>query len=225
MPSIGTWKKLQAASGLLFGAFLVMHLACHYSLNLGWETANETLEYFRKIYQQPVFEGVLLLATIVHMMSNTVIIMNRGKVEAKKKVSSELKGHRYSGYFLGFAIFGHVGATRIAPLLLLEDPSQYDYSFVAKVNEIVPMNIFAAYLIVLGMAGGFHLVYGIQSALATLSGSSIAGKPLPFPLKILANLNHVVIISAVLALTGYYYVVDTTTKADLHDKINEKLGI
>lgn len=226
MPSVGTWKKLQATSGLIFGVFLTMHLFSHFALIVGWETAQTNLmQTWRPIYQHPIFEITLLLATALHMVSNTVIIMKRGKLEAKKKVNGELLGHRYSGYFLAFSIFGHVGATRLAPLFLLDDPSQYDYSFVAKANQLFPSSIFAVYLILFGMAGGWHLVYGTRSALATLSGTSVMGKPLPMALKFVANLSHLLVINAVLALMGYYYLVDTTTKAALHDQIFDKIGI
>jgi hypothetical protein len=234
MPSIGSWKKLQAASGLTFGCFLIGHLVCHYSLSFGWDIAIGNLHRFRAVYQHPIVEVGLLLATVLHMVSNTVIILNRGKVDAKVKKdggqepaagSLELKGHRYTGFFLSFAIFGHVGATRIASLFILRDPSEYDYSFLVKANELVPMNVFHTYIALFGMAGGWHLIYGTRSALATLKGSSVFGKPFPLMLKPLALLNHILIISAVLALSGYYYKVDTTSKAVLHDQINKKLGL
>ena len=193
----------------------------------------ENLQTLRKIYQHPVFEAGLLIAILIHMVSNTVIIMNRGKSAGHTKKdgngqkpagTTELQLHRYVGYFLSVSIVGHVGATRLAPMFILEDPSDYDYSFVAKVAEIIPI-FFAGYLGVLGICGGYHLIYGTRSALATLSGSSVIGKPFPGALKVVGVLNLLFVTSAVMALSGFYYVVDTSSKAELHDQINEKLGI
>jgi hypothetical protein len=131
--------------------------------------------------------------------------------------------HRYAGYFLGFSIFGHVGATRVAPLLFLEDLSQYDFSFVANAMQIMPG--FSIYLAVFGILGGWHLIYGTRSALATLSGSSVVVTPFPFVLKFVAMLSHLGIISAVLALSGVFYLVGTRSKAEMHDLIFSKIGI
>jgi hypothetical protein len=134
MVSMGLLKKLSAASGLYFGVFLVLHLVSHYSLLFGLERAMKNMTLFRKVYQNPIFELGLIVALMVHYASNTMIYMHRTKIEAKStklkknddlaakptpsiKGEWELKGHRYSGYFLSLAVLGHVSATRIAPFL------------------------------------------------------------------------------------------------------------
>jgi succinate dehydrogenase/fumarate reductase cytochrome b subunit len=229
MVSVASLKKVSAASGLFFGAFLVLHLISHYTLLFGIDAANDTLRLFRKVYQNPVFEVALLVALLAHMASNTLIYLKRRNADAaafsSKKdgnppapVSLELRGHRLAGYFLAASIFGHVAVTRLAPLWLLEDPSQYDYGFIAHASNLFGA-FFAAYVALLGMAGGWHLIYGTRSALATLKGTSVTGTPFPFALKPVAAISHVLVVNAVLALAGFYSAIDTETKADLHAKV------
>jgi hypothetical protein len=214
MPSINSWKEVQACSGLAIGIFLAMHLMSHYSLIISFERANANLLKFRAIYQHPVFEIGLFLALVLHMASNVQIYCHRqkvkavphkneGKTDAKTKAGAlELKGHRYAGYFLAISMVGHIGSTRIAPRFVLDKPADYDYGFLNAVNDIVPYNLFAIYLSFLGMAGGWHLIYGTLSAVTHLRGSSLLGKPFPFVAKPVAMLNHVLIINAMLALIG-----------------------
>lgn len=237
MPSIVTWKKLNAASGLAFGSFMVLHLSCHASLNLGWERAEKNLHRARIIYQNPAFEILLLVALMVHMVSNVVLYTNRRKIHkavafssstssSKKEAGAkepegtlELKAHRAAGIILSLSIFGHVAATRIAPLLILDDPSEYDYSFVTQANRKFPWNSFSVYLMIFSVAGVWHVIYGTRSAFAILSGGSVHGTRFPMTLKFLSSACQMIMISAVAASTGYYYVIDTETKAALHEKL------
>jgi hypothetical protein len=225
-------KKISAASGLYFGVFLTMHLFSHYSTIFGMDKAMANVLFFRKLYQNPVFEIGLLASLVAHMISNAMVYRYRQKIERRSSVlkknedsktkleppgSLELKGHRYTGYFLSLAIIGHVSATRIVPLFILSDPSQFDYSFATYAQRAIFGPIFGLYLIMLGMAGGWHLLYGTRSAVTTLFfGSSVTGKPFPLVLKPVAAVNHILIINAVLAITGVYYAVDTETKEDLY---------
>lgn len=236
MPSINTWKQLNAASGLAFGSFLVLHLGTFASLSLGWELAETNLHWARTFYQNPVLEILLVAALMVHTTSNYVLYMNRQKIakgaSSKKKVGEkdppgtfELKVHRTAGAILGLSIFGHVASSRVASLLLLDDPSQFDYSFITRANELIPFNIMPVGLLVFSMAGAWHLVYGTRAALTVLFGGSVVGKPFPLPLKFLAMLFHLAMISAVAAVSGYYYVIDTKTKADLHEIMYKGMGM
>jgi succinate dehydrogenase hydrophobic anchor subunit len=237
MPSIATWKQLNAVSGLLFGIFVVLHLGCHASLNLSWEKANANLQHARMIYQHPAFEILLFVVLMVHMASNAVLYTNRQKIHkavafsssttsSKKEAGAkepqgtlELKAHRAAGIILALSVFGHVAATRVAPFFILDDPSEYDYSFVTEANKRFPWNSFSIYLMIFSVAGVWHLIYGARSALAVLSGGSVHGTPFPMTLKFLSSACQLIMISAVAASTGYYYVIDTETKAQLHEKL------
>lgn len=190
---------------------------------------------FRKVYQNPLFEIGLFISLLAHMTSNTMIYLHRQKIEqkasaakkdddAKAKVEPpgyyELKGHRYTGYFLSFAVIGHIFATRILPVFALDDPTQYDYTFLTHAQALFGP-VFGVYLMLFGIAGGWHLIYGTRSAITTLFlGSSVTGKPFPLALKPVALLNHVLIINAVLAVCfGVYYAVDMDTKDDLYKRV------
>lgn len=220
MPSFSTLKKMSAASGLVFGNFLAYHLYCHYSLYLqGLDAANENLVKGRVVYQNPVIEILLLLSVLVHMYSNTSLYLyrkrNSNKDDANKTVPAELKAHRIAGYIMGTSIVGHVFATRMAPLYAFgENASAYNYGFIHTAAGMLGGAIFYIYLAVFAMAGGWHLIYGTRSALATLSGGSVANKPMPIPLKVMALTNHILIILGVLALSGYFYEINFSLKQE-----------
>lgn len=230
MPSIAKLKEIQARSGLHFAFFLILHFICHYSLSLGLDVAHSNLLLFRKLYQHRLFESLLTLSVIGHMYANVALYLKRRQTADKKEGGSEpvagsmeLKAHRIAGYIMGFSIFGHVATTRFGPKHFMDDPSEYDYSFIAKANELLPSNIFLVFLAIFGMAGGWHMIYGIRSAVATFKRESIVGKPFPIALKVLALASHVGIISAVIALGGYYYPIDTESNAEIHDQLYDKL--
>jgi len=235
MPSVATWKRLGAVSGLSFGIFLIFHLISHYSLIVGFETAQDNLLKFRTFYQHPVAETLLFGSLVLHMISNTIIYLKRRKTDAaihKKhedhhlvEPSKELQAHRYAGYVIALFIVGHVFGARVAPLLFLEDPSMFDYSFIVAVNQKLPYNLLATFLLIFGLAAGWHLVYGTTSALAILSGSSIHGKPFPFLLKPLVVFMHLLIFNAVLGLAGYYYVVDMSKNVEAREQYLEDIGL
>ena len=117
-----------------------------------------------------------------------------------------------------FLYFGHVFATRLGAIFFLDDASAFDYKFVGAAYSLAPMNTFPIYLCVFGVAGGWHLVYGSYSALATLSGSTVAGKVVPLTLKVMALASHIAIVSAVMFL-GYYM-----KSIDMSDGENARLN-
>ena len=244
MVSLSAWRKLQAASGLVFGVFQSIHFLSHFSQLRGWDSGLAALHRARTIYHIPLFEAILFAALGLHLVSNTAVYFKRAALEkhgpskkdddGKSKGagtatagsgppgSLELKAHRYAGYVLSTFIFGHVFATRGAALLFLEKPHDYDYSVLTAVSDDIPY-AFTLYLMVFGMAGNWHLVYGVRSALATLTGHSIHFTPFPIPLKVLALTLHVLIVGSVLAVSAYWYAIDRTKGADIYHTIHTKV--
>ena len=227
MPSVATLQKLNAASGLFFGVFLVIHLICHYTLNLSFEDGQRRLQTMRAIYQHPVFEILLATSLFVHFFANINLYLDRNKINSSTKKrpiegSLELQGHRIAGYILSIMIVGHVIATRIGPLIVLDDPRSYDYSFIALAISLIPFKISNLFLILFGCAGGWHLIYGTRAAITTLSGGSVHGKKFPIPLKMLALTNHLLIIGAVLALST---AATTLVMNDEHVLLLQKYGL
>ena len=191
--------------------------------------ANENLIKGRVVYQNFMIEILLLTSVLVHMFSNTMLYLYRKRNDKKDNTTntpSELKAHRIAGYIMGFSILGHVAATRLAPLYILSSPSIYDYGFVHTAAKLLGGTPFYIYLAIFAMAAGWHVVYGTRSALATLSGTSISNKPFPMALKLLALTNHILIILAILALSGYFYPIEIPpAKVEEQDKLFAVMGI
>jgi succinate dehydrogenase/fumarate reductase cytochrome b subunit len=149
--------------------------------------------------------------------------MKGSKKKIAEKVQLGQKVHRITGYILTLLIVGHIGATRFLPLLALEDPSAYDYSFSTQAFNKVG-NVFVFYLVIFGGAGIWHLMYGTWSALGILSGRSVIGKSVPLPLVGLALVSLVALLLGVLAVTGFFYQIEAlVTKGELHEKLDEKI--
>ncbi|KAG7371953.1 hypothetical protein IV203_018095 [Nitzschia inconspicua] len=200
-------KKIQAASGLFMTIFVTIHLVSHFFLNSSYERADSIMMTLRRVYQNPFFEVLFYVAMISHFYANYHTFQSRSKIaklhhknknddrnniHSKNKHTQttdhgeyELKGHRIAGYTLSLLVVAHVIAS-----------------------------LFKLYYIVLGMAGGWHLIYGVRSAMATLRGRSVQGTTFPMPLKLLASISHKLLISAVLALGKYA----TTTEWTEHQK-------
>jgi hypothetical protein len=229
-------KQLNAISGLAFGCFLILHLSTHYFIFAGLGVAKDVQLKLRVIYQHPVFELLTALSLFVHMYTNLVLYWARQKMESSARSKTkgktprsgdqgELTAHRYAGYFLGLSMVGHIGATRVLPMIMLEDPSVFDYTYLTKVIRFFPNYSFAVYLFLLGATGGWHLIYGTRSAIATISGSSVIGKPFPIILKALAMLSHVGILLAVLSLSGCFYVIRfSESQEKWHEILMDTMG-
>lgn len=209
--SVADLKKMSAISGLVFGAFLVLHLISHY-MNVGLEVVQTTLTKFRTPYQNPpICEFVVGLVALTRIQANCSLYFVSSKIKAKNKNEAggkepkgktERSAQRIAGYILGFA-------TRLGALIFLDDASAFDYKYVGTAYSLAPLSSFPIYLCIIGVAGGWHVVYGSYSAEATLSGSSVIGKAMPLPLKVMTTLkvmtmmSNVAVVSTVLSL-GYY---------------------
>jgi hypothetical protein len=192
-----------------------MHLLSHYSLLLGWDQGNKQISRFRVIYHFPAYEIMLATSLITHLAINAYMVIRRRQLggsddQGKKEGglmpagSTERKFHRYAGYVLAASIFGHVYSTRIAGLLFLKNPELYDYTMILISNQHLK-NTLAAFLVFFGMSAIWHFLYGTRLAFAILLDRSIAGKPVPWWLKILAVAMTMLLINAIMAVTGHLY--------------------
>ena len=236
MPSSADLKKVQALSGLFMAIYVVMHLTNHYTLNISYDAADKLMMRFRNIYQNPLFEMTFFGAMAAHYYSNYQIYTRRSKLDTKKKknddanktlkVSPELKAHRYAGYLLSIFVVVHVIAVRLTPLVYFDNAQDFDYTFAAAAIDFFPFHSFTVYYIVLGMAGGWHLIYGTRAALVTLQGKSATGTAFPIPLKMVAAASHLLIVGAVLALGKYYTNIGWSEKTvALHGHFFKSMGM
>jgi hypothetical protein len=75
MPSIATWKQLNAVSALAFGSFVVLALGCHVLTQPLGEGQRESAPCPDDL-PNPAFE-ILLAALMVIMASNAVLYVDR----------------------------------------------------------------------------------------------------------------------------------------------------
>ena len=235
MSSTASLKKIQALSGLFMAIYVAMHLTNHFMLNISYDAADQLMMKFRNVYQNPLFEVAFFAALAAHFYANYQIYTSRSKIASKKKnddakapiaVSAELKAHRYAGYFLSIFVVTHVLAVSVTPLVYFDNAQDFDYSFAAAAIAFFPLHSFTVYYIVLGVAGGWHLVYGVRAAMATLQGKSVMGTAFPIPLRMLAAMSHLLIVGAVLALGKYYTNIEWSEKTvALHNHFFKSMGM
>ena len=155
------WIRIQAASGLAFSLFLVLHLANTMTASGGEETFNAFQGGVRRFYQTVLFEILLVAAPLVtHMVASTVRIVRRRRRGRSEQPVLRTRLHRYSGWFLLAVILGHVAATRLVPLATDTQVRFGDLNF-TTVFYGVP---FAIYYMLLGVSGTYHLLNGLTIA-------------------------------------------------------------
>ena len=157
------WVRVQALSGLTFLVFAALHLANTALAALGPAVYNGFQRTLRPIYQYPAVELALVLAPIVvHIAAGIVRMRQRKGLRAPTALRARV--HRYAGYFLMLFIVGHVGATRLPPLLAGAYP---EFEGVAFTFQFLPL-WFYPYYFALGLAGLLHAAIGTPLALAAL---------------------------------------------------------
>ena len=101
-------KKIQAGSGLLFFAFVALHLINTWLATFGAGAYDSVQVLLRGIYQFAPVEALILSALSLHVVVGVVRIAK----EPKRDLTSRAKWHRYAGFFLAIVIVGHILAVR-----------------------------------------------------------------------------------------------------------------
>ncbi len=153
-------SQVQAISGLLFSIFALVHLSNTALAALGPDLYNGFQSSVRRVYQWPVLELALVATLIVHIASG--VLRMRGRRGSKAKPPLRLRLHRYAAYYLAVFVFGHMAATRLPALLADAPPFFGGVSFSL---HYMPW-FFYPYYALLGIAGLYHLFYGVPTALA-----------------------------------------------------------
>lgn len=154
--------RVQAVSGLLFSLFALVHLTNTAMAVLGVDTYNRYQSAVRGVYQWPVLELLLVATLVIHIVAGVLRIRARRQSKATPRL--RLRLHRYAGYYLALFVFGHMAATRLPALLADAPPFFGGVSFSL---HFIPW-LFYPYYGLLGMAGVYHLLYGIPAAFAAL---------------------------------------------------------
>lgn len=161
--------KLQAVSGLFFATFLILHLSNMVTATFGQSVYDNYMDSVRTYYQFPIIEIVVVgMASLLHIYASLTRGFRRRKTVKTKGMtrtpSFRVRFHRYSGYFIFIAFFGHVLATRSPSLIF---GKEVDMSFLHFSLTVAPW-FFYPYYILLGTSGIYHITNGIISALRAL---------------------------------------------------------
>ena len=154
-------KKVQAASGAIFAAFVAIHLFNTALAAFGLTAYDTFQEAVRGIYQAFVIEVLLLSALMVHVVCGVVrMIKERGR-----PLNTRAKWHRYSGIFLLLFVGGHIMAVR--------GPSWFygiypGFEGLAFSIDFAPYYFFPYYFL-LGVAGFYHALNGLSIGLPRLN--------------------------------------------------------
>lgn len=184
--------RLQAISGLVFAAFLGVHLLALFASAFGPGRYDAVQEASRVVYRSPVYEVLLLLAPLVVHIAAGILRMRRRPDSGARPLPAAVRWHRRSAYFLLVVIFGHIAATRGIAVFGDVDVG---FSAVAFAMWWMP-TFFAIYYTLLGLAGLYHGAYGVVRALA------VFGVPLPGALRLAPRFVVPLVLGGVLAVIG-----------------------
>jgi succinate dehydrogenase/fumarate reductase cytochrome b subunit len=182
-------KPIQAASGLIFAAFLVLHLSNTWLASLGPGPYDGVQAVLRGVYQFAPFEALLLAALSVHAVCGVLRII----IEPKRALSTRARWHRYSGFFLLVFIGGHIFAVRGASWFYGVYPG---FEGLAFSIAAVP-GYFYPYYFLLAVAGLYHGLNGAGIAVSRL------GRPTALSGAALRRITAAGAVLTVLALGGF----------------------
>lgn len=107
---------LQAASGLAFSSFSLIHLGGHFLSPVSFSLSDTALFASRELYQTPSIEILILGSLAVHGSASATRFMLR---KSKISPSTFLNWHRMTGLIAGIFLLPHLIGTRLSPLLCI----------------------------------------------------------------------------------------------------------
>ncbi len=196
-------KQIQAATGLLFAAFLGMHLINTWLATFGPAAYDGVQGVLRQVYQFAPFEALFLAALSVHLVVGVLRIVT----EPKRVLNQRARWHRYAGFFLLVFIAGHITAVRGTSWFYDVYPG---FAGLAFSIDAVP-GYFYPYYFLLGLAGFYHGLNGVSIALGRLN----VRFPLTTPMLARATMAAMVFtLLALGGLGGWYYDVGNVSESD-----------
>lgn len=213
--------RAQAVSGLVFAAFLLLHLVNVMASALGPGLYDAFQVRIRPLYQFPLVEvGVLLVALAVHVGTGIARWRQRPRSRAWSRLPLRTRLHRASAYFLLLVIVGHVAATRLPSLL---DGVWLGFAGLSYAMEALPA-FFYPYYALLGLCGLYHGSYGVYLALRALGvrlpSTTRLGALGWAPLAVAA----VLLVVGVVSFGGHLYAIDDPRQSAFAGWVAERLG-
>ncbi|MGI9328016.1 MAG: hypothetical protein ACR2PZ_22540 [Pseudomonadales bacterium] len=186
-------KKLQAGTGLLFAAFVAVHLTNTWLASLGAAAYDSVQQYLRVIYQFPPVEVLVLAALATHLLVGLLRIWQ----EPRRVLNLRARLHRYAGFFLALVIGGHILAVRGSSWFYDVYP---EFAGLAYSVSAVP-GYFYPYYFLLGVAGFYHALNGVAIAAPRLGWSISVPTP---TLRLATSSAAVLTLSALMGLGGVW---------------------
>lgn len=197
--SEATLVRIQAVSGLLFASFLALHLLNTAVAPFGQGSYDGLQQALRLYYQFPVVELVAVLGSAMTHMGVGLWRGIRRLKAGQKPPHWPLRLHRLAGYFLMLVFAGHVMATRGVGVFF---GLPADFAFLTFSLTYFG-SVFYPYYLLLGLAGLFHLVFGLSVAVRVLKWR------VPVPVRWASLVGAPFMVAGVLALGGAFFQVDT----------------
>ncbi|MCX4242074.1 hypothetical protein [Paraliomyxa miuraensis] len=203
--------RLQAISGLVFSAFLLLHLTNVMLSAFGPGLYDAFQIRIRPIYQFPLFEiGVLMTSLVVHIATGVIRLRRRPRSRGFWKLPLRTRLHRASAYFLLVFIAGHIAATRLPSLL---DGVWLGFAGLSYSMAFLPQ-YFYPYYVLLGLCGLYHGGYGAYLALRGLGIRLPSIAALGLRVKVPLVIGAVLIILGVLSFGGLFYPIADPHQSD-----------
>lgn len=223
--------RWQAITGLVFGAFLLLHLVNVMASVFGPGLYDAVQVRIRPLYQQPLVElGVLLTALVTHIAIGIARIRRRGRARSPgrgrarsrwARLPLRARLHRASAYFLLVFIFGHIAATRLPTLL---DGIWLGFDGVAYAMVWVP-GFFYPYYVLLGLCGLYHGSYGVYLSLRLLGVRLPPVTRLRGRVWVPLAIASVLVVLGVLSFGGQLYAIDDPSQGDFARFVAERFGM
>jgi len=189
------FRAAQSLSGLVFAAFLLLHLLNQLSASLGAAAYDRMQRQLRSGYQIPVVELTLILLPLAIHMGLAVVAVLRRHRTTPSALTLPARLHRWSGRLLLFVIAGHVAATRLPAVL---DGVAPDFAGVAFTFRWLPL-WFWPYYSLFALSGWYHLLYGLALTLPQLGLRRAAWLLVPRRLGAVFVLGAVALLAAIIA--------------------------
>lgn len=149
--------RIQIASAVVFALFLAVHLASVTAGLWGAGAFDSAISAVRPLYRNWPVEVLLLTALLAHT-GVSLYFWWRRPPGAPRRTTAQLQ--TLAGFVLLVFVVGHVTFLRVAPALYGFEPA---FSYLWTSLRIWP-TLFVPYYILFGVAGAFHLVYGLRQA-------------------------------------------------------------
>lgn len=206
----------QRITGLMFLAFLLMHLVNTAAAIFGPAAYNDVQRLTRSVYQHPVYEPLLLFTPlVVHIGLGAWRIRNAC---APSRTGGMLRRlNRFVCLFLVAIVVGHVVATRGPSLVYGIYPG---FEGVAFTFQWAPA-YFYPYYALFAAAAIFHASFGLCTMLGSAAGSPRSRQFAVFAAPVAA---WMVIVVALLALGGQLFTVDDASHTEFAKLLLEVLS-